>query len=137
MSRTTLRSRRSALERGRLNRYLSARGIVTGSNASPGPEFPAACGREGSRGVESSADPVPDIDPNAPKRRVSARGRLRTYFLTGVIVAGPLAITAYITWWIIALIDSFVKPLIPASYLPDHYLPFSIPESVSSSRSWQ
>ncbi|MFC6790988.1 DUF502 domain-containing protein [Methylobacterium komagatae] len=71
--------------------------------------------------------PSPDIDPNAPKRRVSARGRLRTYFLTGVIVAGPLAITAYITWWIIALIDSFVKPLIPASYLPDHYLPFSIP----------
>lgn len=71
--------------------------------------------------------PSPDIDPNAPKRRVSARGRLRTYFLTGIIVAGPLAITAYITWWIIALIDSFVKPLIPASYLPDHYLPFSIP----------
>ena len=71
--------------------------------------------------------PSPDIDPAAPKRRVSARGRLRTYFLTGVIVAGPLAITAYITWWIIALIDSFVKPLIPASYLPDHYLPFSIP----------
>ncbi len=63
----------------------------------------------------------------APKTRVSARGRLRTYFLTGIIVAGPLAITAYITWWFIALIDSFVKPLVPASYLPDHYLPFSIP----------
>jgi len=79
--------------------------------------------------VASSLPPIPtpDIDPAAPKRRVSARGRLRTYFLTGVIVAGPLAITAYITWWIIALIDSFVKPLIPASYLPDHYLPFSIP----------
>jgi len=79
--------------------------------------------------VASSLPPIPspDIDPNAPKRRVSARGRLRTYFLTGIIVAGPLAITAYITWWIIALIDSFVKPLIPASYLPDHYLPFSIP----------
>ncbi len=42
-------------------------------------------------------------------------------------MAGPLAITAYITWWFIALIDSFVKPLVPASYLPDHYLPFSIP----------
>ena len=42
-------------------------------------------------------------------------------------MAGPLAITAYITWWIITLIDGFVKPLVPASYLPDHYLPFSIP----------
>jgi uncharacterized membrane protein len=74
---------------------------------------------------------VPEPDASAPgttpKTRVSARGRLRTYFLTGIIVAGPLAITAYITWWFIALIDSFVKPLVPASYLPDHYLPFSIP----------
>nr|WP_246689732.1 DUF502 domain-containing protein [Methylobacterium sp. WL116] len=71
--------------------------------------------------------PTPEPDPAGPRPRVSARGRLRTYFLTGIIVAGPLAITAYITWWIITLIDGFVKPLVPASYLPDHYLPFSIP----------
>ena len=71
--------------------------------------------------------PIPEIDQANPRKRVSARGRLRTYFLTGIIVAGPLAITAYITWWFIALIDSWVKPLVPASYLPDHYLPFSIP----------
>ncbi|GJD44792.1 hypothetical protein AFCDBAGC_2659 [Methylobacterium cerastii] len=69
----------------------------------------------------------PEPDAAGPRPRVSARGRLRTYFLTGIIVAGPLAITAYITWWIITLIDGFVKPLVPASYLPDHYLPFSIP----------
>ena len=72
-------------------------------------------------------NPPTEPDPATPRTRVSARGRLRTYFLTGIIVAGPLAITAYITWWIIALIDSWVKPLVPASYLPDHYLPFSIP----------
>jgi uncharacterized membrane protein len=84
--------------------------------------------------VAPSLPPIqpPETDPAAtgaaaPKTRVSARGRLRTYFLTGIIVAGPLAITAYITWWFIALIDSWVKPLVPASYLPDHYLPFSIP----------
>jgi uncharacterized membrane protein len=84
--------------------------------------------------VASSPPPIQIPEPDAsmpggavPKTRVSARGRLRTYFLTGIIVAGPLAITAYITWWFIALIDSFVKPLVPASYLPDHYLPFSIP----------
>nr|WP_279604038.1 MULTISPECIES: DUF502 domain-containing protein [unclassified Methylobacterium] len=71
--------------------------------------------------------PPSEPDPAGPRPRVSARGRLRTYFLTGIIVAGPLAITAYITWWIITLIDGFVKPLVPASYLPDHYLPFSIP----------
>ena len=71
--------------------------------------------------------PIPEPEPAAPKKRVSARGRLRTYFLTGIIVAGPLAITAYLTWWVIALIDGWVKPLVPPSYLPDHYLPFSIP----------
>jgi len=53
--------------------------------------------------------------------------RLRNYFLTGVVVAGPLAITAYIVTWIISLIDGWVKPLIPAAYLPDTYLPFAIP----------
>ncbi|WP_375456255.1 DUF502 domain-containing protein [uncultured Methylobacterium sp.] len=74
-----------------------------------------------------TALPPPEPDGPGPRPRVSARGRLRTYFLTGIIVAGPLAITAYITWWIITLIDGFVKPLVPASYLPDHYLPFSIP----------
>ncbi|GEP01691.1 membrane protein [Methylobacterium haplocladii] len=80
-----------------------------------------------STSVAPTITPIPEPDPVSPKKRVSARGRLRTYFLTGIIVAGPLAITIYITWWIIALIDGWVKPLVPASYLPDHYLPFSIP----------
>ena len=71
--------------------------------------------------------PIPDLDPAGPRKRVSVRGRLRTYFLTGIIGSGPLAITIYITWWFISLIDGWVKPLVPASYLPDHYLPFSIP----------
>lgn len=59
--------------------------------------------------------------------RLSARTRLRNYFLTGLIVAGPVAITLYITWWFITLIDAWVKPFVPAAYLPDRYLPFPIP----------
>ncbi|WP_238190458.1 DUF502 domain-containing protein [Methylobacterium frigidaeris] len=70
---------------------------------------------------------IPDPDPPATRKRVSVRGRLRNYFFTGVIVAGPLAITIYITWWCISLIDGWVKPLVPSAYLPDHYLPFSVP----------
>ena len=53
--------------------------------------------------------------------------RLRNYFLTGHVVAGPLAITGYLTWWFIALVDAWVKPLIPGRYNPETYLPFSIP----------
>ena len=53
--------------------------------------------------------------------------RLRNYFLTGLIVCAPLAITAYIAWSFIGWVDSWVKPLIPARYSPDNYLPFSVP----------
>lgn len=57
----------------------------------------------------------------------SAMARLRRYFLTGLIVAGPLAVTAAVTWWIINLVDGWVKPFIPDIYLPESYLPFRIP----------
>ena len=79
--------------------------------------------------MRETLTPLPEPDPAGarPPPRVSKKSRLRTYFLTGIIVAGPLAITIYITWWFISLIDGWVKPLVPASYLPDHYLPFSIP----------
>lgn len=53
--------------------------------------------------------------------------RLRNYFLTGFIVAAPLAITAYLAWSIIRWVDSWVKPYIPARYNPDTYLPFPVP----------
>ncbi len=53
--------------------------------------------------------------------------RLRNYFLTGLIVTGPIAITLYFVWWFVNLVDAWVKPFIPRSYLPDSYLPFSVP----------
>jgi uncharacterized membrane protein len=53
--------------------------------------------------------------------------RLRNYFLTGVIVCAPLAITAYLAWYFIGLVDSWVKPYIPLRYNPDNYLPFAVP----------
>lgn len=59
--------------------------------------------------------------------RPSFGTRLRRYFLTGLVLAAPLAITASVTWWFVNLIDGWVKPLIPAAYLPDAYLPFPIP----------
>ena len=53
--------------------------------------------------------------------------RLRTYFLTGLVIAAPLAITVYIVWWMVHWIDGWVKPLIPMRYDPEQYLPFAIP----------
>ena len=53
--------------------------------------------------------------------------RLRNHFLTGLVVAAPVSITIYITYWFVTLIDEWVKPLLPDRYNPETYLPFSIP----------
>jgi uncharacterized membrane protein len=53
--------------------------------------------------------------------------RIRNYFLTGLIVTAPLAITAYLVWTFIHWVDSWVKPYIPHAYNPDNYLPFAVP----------
>jgi uncharacterized membrane protein len=55
--------------------------------------------------------------------------RLRTYFLTGLVVAGPLAITAWLIWSFITWVDDLVRPMIPAIYRPETYLPVKIPGS--------
>ena len=53
--------------------------------------------------------------------------RLRNYFLTGIIVLAPLAITAYLAWTVIGWVDGWMKPYIPARYNPDTYLDFPVP----------
>jgi uncharacterized membrane protein len=70
---------------------------------------------------------LPDLDAHRHGHWAQFLARLRTYFLTGVVIAGPLAITIYLTWWFVASVDGWVKPIIPAIYLPETYLPFAIP----------
>jgi uncharacterized membrane protein len=53
--------------------------------------------------------------------------RLKRYFFTGLVIAGPVAITLLVTWWLISIVDGWVKPIIPAAYLPEAYLPFALP----------
>ena len=61
------------------------------------------------------------------RRGLGFFARLRTYFLTGFVVAAPIAITVYLTWWFVSLFDSWIKPYVPDIYNPDNYLPFSVP----------
>jgi len=70
--------------------------------------------------------PVPPPQ-DAESRHHGFGSGIRTWFLTGLIVAGPLALTTWIVWWFIALIDGWVKPLVPAAMWPDQYLPLRIP----------
>jgi uncharacterized membrane protein len=79
---------------------------------------------------QSAADPLQDhlvlLGDEGPHSSHLA-ARLRGYFLTGLIVVGPVAITIYVVWWFINLVDGWVKPLIPKAYLPETYLPFNVP----------
>lgn len=53
--------------------------------------------------------------------------RMRNYFLTGMIICAPIAITAYLSLALIRWVDGWVKPFLPEAYNPETYLPFYIP----------
>lgn len=59
--------------------------------------------------------------------RPGAATRLRNYFLTGLVITGPIGITLWLTWTFIKWVDGWVKPFVPKVYNPDTYLPFPIP----------
>src|SRR5438552_2657869 len=72
----------------------------------------------------TTASPVPDKPlPFHP----GPIGRLRNYFLTGLILVAPLYITISLTWWFINWVDDLVRPFIPTAYRPETYLPVKIP----------
>lgn len=53
--------------------------------------------------------------------------KMKTYFITGLVVASPVGITIYLALAFINLIDRNIKPLIPDAYNPETYLPFPLP----------
>src|SRR5204863_9800023 len=74
------------------------------------------------------AAPLGDALPEPEK--ISHAGmvsRLRNYFLTGLVLVGPLYITVGLTWWFINWVDDLVRPFIPVAYRPETYLPVTIP----------
>jgi uncharacterized membrane protein len=75
----------------------------------------------------SDQQPSEAITPSAVKPSAGLAGRIRNYFLTGLIVAGPVAVTAWLIWWFVTWVDNLVRPVIPVTYRPETYLPFDIP----------
>jgi uncharacterized membrane protein len=71
--------------------------------------------------IQSAADKPPAFHQAGPV------GRLRNYFLTGLILVGPLYITVSLTWWFINWVDDLVRPFIPLAYRPETYLPVKVP----------
>src|SRR5580704_14341674 len=65
--------------------------------------------------------------PVSEKVAPGMMSRIRTYFLTGLVVAGPAAVTLWLIWWFVTWVDNLVRPLIPVDYRPETYLPVNIP----------
>ena len=57
------------------------------------------------------------------RKGISILGRLRNYFITGIVVLVPIGITLYLTKFFI----SVSSKLIPNELNPNSYLPFAIP----------
>src|SRR5438445_509351 len=73
--------------------------------------------------------PPPPPAEAAPETHTGLMARFRNYFLTGLVVAGPIAIPFYLTWWFVTWVDGLVRPFVPTAYRPETYLPFGLPGS--------
>jgi uncharacterized membrane protein len=69
--------------------------------------------------------PAP-VDP-VPEPHTGLMGRFRNYFLTGLVVTGPIAITLYLVWWFVTWVDGVVRPFVPLAYRPETYMPYVVP----------
>ena len=61
-----------------------------------------------------------DASSPLPVRKKS--GGLRASFLTGLVVVLPVGLTIYVIWSVVGWIDSWILPLIPATWQPDALL---------------
>jgi uncharacterized membrane protein len=72
--------------------------------------------------------PLPASEEVRPATAYSgAVARIRKYFLTGLVVAGPVAITLWLVWSFVTWVDDLVRPFIPIAYRPETYLAVKVP----------
>jgi len=77
--------------------------------------------------MTNASDQSAGLSGGAAKPTHGFVSRIRNYFLTGLIVAGPVAVTLWLIWWFVTWVDNLVRPLIPVTYRPETYLPINIP----------
>lgn len=66
------------------------------------------------------------FDEDKPPSRPGLLSRLRTSFLTGLVVIAPVAFTIWLIWSFIGWVDGFVLPFVPDFYQPDNLLRYVI-----------
>lgn len=66
--------------------------------------------------------PNPSPFESEPKKRAGLFARLRTSFLTGIVVIAPVGLTVWLIWTVIGWVDGFVWPFVPGAYHPTELL---------------
>lgn len=77
--------------------------------------------------MTESPDDSPESTPavSSPKEKFwvmlggGVWGRLKTYFIAGILVTAPIFITIQVAWLLIQFVDSSIIPLIPPHYNPE------------------
>jgi uncharacterized membrane protein len=67
-----------------------------------------------------------EVEETPIRAKVRVRESLQRYFLSGLLVFLPVAITLWFLGWVIELLDS-VLDILPRQLHPNSYLPFPIP----------
>ncbi|WP_323782521.1 DUF502 domain-containing protein [Thalassovita sp.] len=62
------------------------------------------------------------FDEDLPTRRPGMFARLRSSFLTGIVVIAPVGLTIWFLWSFAGWVDSFVLPLVPERFQPEKYV---------------
>jgi len=60
--------------------------------------------------------------PPPERRRIWVKERLRGYFIAGILVTGPTALTLYLIWVFVKFIDTSVGHILPDEWNPQTYL---------------
>lgn len=63
----------------------------------------------------------------APPPRRGLLARIRSNFLAGLVLVGPVVLTIYLAWTAITLIDESIVPWVPERFNPGAYLGADIP----------
>lgn len=71
--------------------------------------------------------PAEPSKPEIKPVKLGFLGKLRGYFMAGILITAPTGITIYLGWLFVTYVDSKVTPLLPAKYNPETYLPYGLP----------
>ncbi|MGR3501365.1 DUF502 domain-containing protein [Pseudaestuariivita sp.] len=65
---------------------------------------------------------TPFDDPPPRARRPGLIARLRSSFLTGIVVIAPVGLTVWLIWSVIGWVDGVVLPFVPGAYQPEQLI---------------